>query len=518
MRKFLLILLFVLFPSILSASSLYWKSNISGGLAGYMDAISGSGLNDGDVCVVVSGTNFYFYILDVDSGLSESSPTVISPDISAGTKRWVLISYNGEYIQADTIDDDSLDFTDITLVDFTNDAGFLTSQTSHADVVQDGDFASQGIMLRGASSGVYSILTDSSANWNTAYGWGNHASAGYLTSEVDGSITNEIEVVDETFNATNFNGGTASGVSQDDFYDLWHAIDTDDDLDFDVMDATVWATKLDTSAAFTESAFTTKIGAAYDTEAEQLALFTDALERGTEGETMLSLAENATPDISNAGTGIASRLWQSANTGSTTITDFDDGDNHSEFTEGDWFTLRVDDANTVINFTTDSNIRRGDGSGLDFTGSADYPYVLEFKYTGTWWQCTNLPPGLTSPTSYASSTFGDATIVTDADGLTMTAALMHNGKVIATGAGVINALNIDATANFVVTSTTADNVDVNPDDTDAFTYCDSDSCATGSAGEALRLTNIGDVASCTYSGAANGIHCNVSDGVAEETP
>lgn len=53
--------------------------------------------------------------------------------------------------------------------------GYLTSQTSHSDVVVDGDFISQGIMLRGATSGTYSILTDSSANWNTAYSWGNHA-------------------------------------------------------------------------------------------------------------------------------------------------------------------------------------------------------------------------------------------------------------------------------------------------------------------------------------------------------
>lgn len=59
---------------------------------------------------------------------------------------------------------------------------YLTAETSHADVVVDGDFSSQGIMLRGASSGTYSILTDNSANWNTAYGWGNHASAGYAAS------------------------------------------------------------------------------------------------------------------------------------------------------------------------------------------------------------------------------------------------------------------------------------------------------------------------------------------------
>ncbi len=38
-----------------------------------------------------------------------------------------------------------------------------------------------------------SITGTNITNWNTAYSWGNHASAGYLTSEVDGSITNEIQ-------------------------------------------------------------------------------------------------------------------------------------------------------------------------------------------------------------------------------------------------------------------------------------------------------------------------------------
>jgi len=47
--------------------------------------------------------------------------------------------------------------------------GYLTSQTSHADVVVDGDFTSQGIILRGATSGTYSILTNNSSNWDDAY-------------------------------------------------------------------------------------------------------------------------------------------------------------------------------------------------------------------------------------------------------------------------------------------------------------------------------------------------------------
>ena len=60
--------------------------------------------------------------------------------------------------------------------------GYLTSETSHADVVVDGDFASSGLMKRGGTSGTYSIITDNSSNWNTAFGWGNHGSQGYLTT------------------------------------------------------------------------------------------------------------------------------------------------------------------------------------------------------------------------------------------------------------------------------------------------------------------------------------------------
>ena len=58
---------------------------------------------------------------------------------------------------------------------------YLTSETSHADVLVDGDFSFNGLMTR-TGPGTYSIILDNSGNWNTAYGWGNHASAGYLTS------------------------------------------------------------------------------------------------------------------------------------------------------------------------------------------------------------------------------------------------------------------------------------------------------------------------------------------------
>ena len=63
---------------------------------------------------------------------------------------------------------------------------YLTAETSHADVLVDGDFGSAGIMATDGA-GTYSIVTDNSANWNTAYGWGDHSAAGY-TSYADSDV------------------------------------------------------------------------------------------------------------------------------------------------------------------------------------------------------------------------------------------------------------------------------------------------------------------------------------------
>jgi hypothetical protein len=50
-----------------------------------------------------------------------------------------------------------------------------------AGAVMDTNFSTNGLMKR-TGAGTYTIVTDNSSEWNTAYSWGNHASAGYLTS------------------------------------------------------------------------------------------------------------------------------------------------------------------------------------------------------------------------------------------------------------------------------------------------------------------------------------------------
>lgn len=52
--------------------------------------------------------------------------------------------------------------------------------TSLGTAILDGDFTTNGLMKR-SSAGVYTSTTDNSSNWDTAFGWGNHASGGYLT-------------------------------------------------------------------------------------------------------------------------------------------------------------------------------------------------------------------------------------------------------------------------------------------------------------------------------------------------
>jgi len=53
---------------------------------------------------------------------------------------------------------------------------------------------------------VNGVITDEGGNshdWNNAYGWGDHSTEGYLTSEVDGSVTNEIQNLSEILTEDN---------------------------------------------------------------------------------------------------------------------------------------------------------------------------------------------------------------------------------------------------------------------------------------------------------------------------
>src|SRR5574343_151483 len=62
-------------------------TSLTGGGTGALDAINGAVLTVGDIAVGVASAESFIYVLD-GSGDAESSPDVIVPDTSAGSKRW----------------------------------------------------------------------------------------------------------------------------------------------------------------------------------------------------------------------------------------------------------------------------------------------------------------------------------------------------------------------------------------------------------------------------------------------
>ena len=65
-------------------------NTLTGGSTDALDGQDGDTLSDGDFAMVLNNDIFYPYRLDEDSGESESSPDIITPDTNPGDKRWKL--------------------------------------------------------------------------------------------------------------------------------------------------------------------------------------------------------------------------------------------------------------------------------------------------------------------------------------------------------------------------------------------------------------------------------------------
>ena len=83
--------------------------------------------------------------------------------------------------------------------------GYLTSETSHADVVVDGDFTSNGLLKR-TGAGTYTSVTDNSSNWDTAFGWGDHSTQGYLTTLALNGVSDVTITSPQTNDVLTYNG------------------------------------------------------------------------------------------------------------------------------------------------------------------------------------------------------------------------------------------------------------------------------------------------------------------------
>jgi len=140
---------------------------------------------------------------------------------------------------------------------------------------------------------------------------------------------------------------------------------------------------------------------------------------------------DTTPDVSNAATGTNNIYRTNAN---GTITDFDDADDHDEFSDGDFFLFIVDDASSTIDFSENSNIEGN--AGVDFTGSATDIVTILFVYYDARWNAVNFTSGFSTPTSMSVDTIqAKMGVTTDASGGRAIAASEMNGVIYLTDDG-----------------------------------------------------------------------------------
>lgn len=134
-----------------------WGNHAS---AGYLDSA--------DIGVTVQGYNANT-VIDAAYVHTDNNFTTTEQSKLAGIAAGAEVNVNADW---SAVSGDAQILNKPTAVSaFTNDAGYLTSYTETDPVYT-------------ASS--WYTTTNNSANWNTAYGWGNHASAGYLTSSAIG--------------------------------------------------------------------------------------------------------------------------------------------------------------------------------------------------------------------------------------------------------------------------------------------------------------------------------------------
>ena len=147
------------------------------------------------------------------------------------------------------------------------------------------------------------------------------------------------------------------------------------------------------------------IGAAYNTEAEFLALFASKMDV-TWGTPTAKVCGDANPEgIANGG------FYDFSNVGAYTITDFEDADgNHTDYNDGDWFLGKFTDADITVDFSENANIEGN--AGVDFTASATQIVYILFVYESARWNAVNFTSGYSTPTtlSLSSINMGSGTL------------------------------------------------------------------------------------------------------------
>lgn len=153
------------------AKSYWWNcTSVLGGAEGSLDSVNGQNLFDGYKAIVVTTTNLYFYTLDEDSAAAEdaNSYTVVSPDLNAGDKRWVLETVIYDFAFSTFTDEDATPSV-------ANENLFLTNTTTTTITRFDNGIVGQKITIHSKGAITFDLtdnarLIGSSANIVTASG------------------------------------------------------------------------------------------------------------------------------------------------------------------------------------------------------------------------------------------------------------------------------------------------------------------------------------------------------------
>lgn len=118
--------------------------------------------------------------LSAGTGISYNSTTgIISSTITQYTDALARVALSGTAPLTYNSSTGAFGITQAT----TSTDGYLSS--TDWNTFNGKQAALSGTGLVKSTGGTISYITDNSSNWNTAYGWGNHALAGYLTAETD---------------------------------------------------------------------------------------------------------------------------------------------------------------------------------------------------------------------------------------------------------------------------------------------------------------------------------------------
>ena len=165
-------------------------------VTGVIDLIMGGGLRSYSGDSIIKGDIFF----------DEGSVNLSSYELSTPPHKYSVLVVNPNGVFVNSLDQstpqkgiigdrdfspnyDELTYTQKIYVDRKADSlrAYADSVVAAATVGGGMVYPSAGIALSNGTNWVGSI-TNNSANWNTAFGWGNHASAGYLTSELDPTV------------------------------------------------------------------------------------------------------------------------------------------------------------------------------------------------------------------------------------------------------------------------------------------------------------------------------------------